>query len=272
VTRIAETSGLVIVPDTLMVMDGLGNQRGKKRRNPHSTRVAYGPANDPFVISLGALDLNGSVEPGRATVASWSAWGYTYDGFAKPELSAPGRSLVGPIPADSTLAQDRRGQLLHVSDEPYMKLSGSSLAAPIVAGIAADLLMLHPSFTPDQVKGALMVGARPVPGAGRAAGVGEVYAAAALDAPPNPNRALNRFLVAHSAGGAAFDDAAWLAVVKASPTWDSVSWLDGWTGAAWPLVSWSDLSWSDVSWSDVSWSDVSWADVSWSDTYSDVDP
>jgi hypothetical protein len=75
VTRIAETSGLVIVPDTLMVMDGLGNQRGKKRRNPHSTRVAYGPANDPFVISLGALDLNGSVEPGRATVASWSAWG-----------------------------------------------------------------------------------------------------------------------------------------------------------------------------------------------------
>jgi hypothetical protein len=153
-----------------------------------------------------------------------------------------------------------------------MKLSGSSLAAPIVAGIAADVLMLHPSFTPDQVKGALMVGARPVPGAGRAAGVGEVYAAAALDAPPNPNRALNRFLVAHSAGGAAFDDAAWLAVVKASPTWDSVSWLDGWTGAAWPLVSWSDLSWSDVSWSDVSWSDVSWADVSWSDTYSDVDP
>jgi hypothetical protein len=144
-----------------------------------------------------------------------------------------------------------------------------------VSGIAADLLMLHPTFTPDQVKGALMLAARPVPGAGRAAGVGEVYAptAAALDAPPNPNRALNAFLVPDHAGGAAFDDAAWLSASRASVSWDSVSWLDGWTGAAWSPVSWSDVSWSDVSWSDVSWSDVSWGDVSWLDaSSSDVDP
>jgi serine protease AprX len=242
--------------------------------NGHSTRVAYGPANDPFVISVGALDLNGSAEPVHATVPSWSTWGYTYDGFAKPELSAPGRSLVGPIPAGSTLARERPRQLLGASGQPYMKLSGTSLSAPIVSGIAADLLMLHPTFTPDQVKGALMVATRPVPGAGRAAGVGEVYApaAAALGAPPNPNQALNRFLVPDPAVGDAFDDAAWLSAVRASATWDSVSWLDGWAGAAWSLVSWSDVSWSDVSWSDVSWSDVSWGDVSWLDASSDVDP
>jgi serine protease AprX len=245
----------------------------------HSTRVAYGPANDPFVIGVGALDLNGSAEPARATVPNWSTWGYTPDGFAKPELSAPGRSLVGPIPADSTLARERPGQILAGTGEPYMKLSGTSLSAPIVAGIAADILMLHPTFTPDQVKGALMMAARPVPGAGRAAGVGEVYAptAAALDTPPNPNQGLNAFLVPDPGGGDAFDDAKWLSAARASPAWDSVSWVDGWAGAAWSLVSWSDLSWSDVSWSDVSWSDVSWADVSWSDvswadTYSDVDP
>jgi serine protease AprX len=243
--------------------------------NGHSTPVAYGPGNDPFVISVGALDLNGSAEPAHATVPSWSTWGYTYDGFAKPELSAPGRSLVGPIPADSTLARERPGQVLNGPGEPYMKLSGTSLSAPIVSGIAADLLMLHPTFTPDQVKGALMLAARPVPGAGRAAGVGEVYAptAAVLDAPPNPNRALNAFLVPDPAGGAAFDDAAWLSASRASVSWDSVSWLDGWTGAAWSPVSWSDVSWSDVSWSDVSWSDVSWGDVSWLDaSSSDVDP
>ena len=242
--------------------------------NGHSTRVAYGPANDPFVISVGALDLNGSAEPARANVPGWSTWGYTYDGFAKPELSAPGRSLVGPIPASSTLVRERPQQLLRGPGEPYMTLSGTSLAAPIVAGIAADILMLHPTFTPDQVKGALMIAARPVSGAGRAAGVGEVYAptAAALEAPPNPNQALNAFLVPDPAGGNAFDDTRWLAAVKTSPTWDSVSWLDGWAGAAWSLVSWSDVSWSDVSWSDVSWSDVSWADVSWADVYADVDP
>jgi serine protease AprX len=222
------------------------------------------------VITVGALDLRHSANPERTTVAPWSTWGYTYDGFAKPEVSAPGRELMGPIPAGSTLAQQRPSQVVRTPEGTYMQLSGTSLAAPIVAGIAADLLMLHPNFTPDQVKGALMVAARPVRHATlHSAGVGEVFApgAAALSAPPNPNLALNAFLVPDSDGVTTpvFDDAAWLAAAKASPAWDNVSWLDGWNDAAWSLVSWSDVSWSDVSWSDVSWSDVSWSDVSWTD-------
>jgi serine protease AprX len=234
------------------------------------SRVANGPANDPFVITVGALDLHNSVNPARATVAPWSTWGYTYDGFAKPEVTAPGRKLVGPIPAGSSLAQERPGQLIQTTDGSYMELSGTSLAAPIVSGIAADILMLHPAFTPDQVKGALMVGALPLRHAlSYSAGVGEVFApdASALSTPPNPNLALNRFVVPGPGDGALlFDDAAWLAAAQASPAWDSVSWLDGsWSDVSWSDVSWSDVSWSDVSWSDVSWSDVSWTDVSWSD-------
>jgi serine protease AprX len=229
------------------------------------------------LITVGALDLHNSASPDRASVAPWSTWGYTYDGFAKPEVSAPGRKLVGPIPAGSTLARERPSQVQRTADGTYMELSGTSLAAPIVAGIAADLLMLHPNLTPDQVKGALMVAARPVPRATfHSAGVGEVYApdSAALSAPPNPNLALNAFLVPDPGGEGSdllFDDAAWLAAAKASPAWDTVSWLDGWNDASWSLVSWSDVSWSDVSWSDVSWSDVSWSDVSWTDvSWSDV--
>jgi serine protease AprX len=234
------------------------------------SRVANGPANDPFVITVGALDLHNSVNPARATVAPWSTWGYTYDGFAKPEVTAPGRKLVGPIPAGSTLAQERPTQLIRTPDGGYMELSGTSLAAPIVSGIAADILMLHPNFTPDQVKGALMVGALPLRHAlSYSAGVGEVFApdASALSAPPNPNLALNSFLVAGPGDGSTvFDDAAWLVAAQASPAWDSVSWLDvSWSDVSWSDVSWSDVSWSDVSWSDVSWSDVSWTDVSWSD-------
>jgi len=248
-----------------------------------STRVAYGPANDPFVVTVGALDLHNSANPDRATAAPWSVYGYTYDGFAKPELSAPGRSLVGPVPADSTLALQRPNQVIQSPEGTYMRLSGTSLAAPIVAGIAADILTLHPDFTPDQVKGALMLTALPVRHATlRSAGVGEVYAADAVkvETPPNPNLALNAYLVDDPGGDPTpvFDDPAWVAAVKASPTWNAVSWLDGWAGAAWSVVSWSDVSWSDVSWSDVSWSDVSWADVSWDDVswadsldvYSDV--
>ena len=160
-------------------------------------RIANAPGNDPFVITVGALDIRGSTSPDRASVPDWSSWGYTYDGFAKPELSAPGRSLLGPVPAGSTLKKERPAQLVHSPDGLYMRLSGTSLSTPIVSGLAADILALHPRFTPDQVKGALMLGARPAPRATSfSAGVGEPYGplAAQFNTPPNPNRALDAFL------------------------------------------------------------------------------
>jgi serine protease AprX len=235
-----------------------------------SVRMGFAPANDPFVLTVGALDLHNSSSPDRADVAPWSAWGYTFDGFAKPELSAPGRSILGPVPAGSTLATERPKQVVHAPEGTYIRLSGTSLSAPIVAGIAADLLTLNPGLSPDQVKGALMLKARSLHQVRTlAAGVGEVYAqgAAGVSSPPNPNRGLNAFLVKDESddGGLVFDDVSWLDAIKASPAWNSVSWLDGWANAAWSLVSWSDVSWSDVSWDDVSWDDVSWSDVSWDD-------
>jgi serine protease AprX len=234
-------------------------------------RMGYAPANDPFVLTVGALDIHNSTNPERADVPNWSAWGFTYDGFAKPELSAPGRGITGPVPSGSTLANDPRlkGKRIDTPDGTYMTLSGTSVSAPMVSGIVSDLLALRPSLSPDQVKGALMLSAQTLRKVRNfAAGVGEVNApaAVAVAVPPNPNRGLDRYLVADPTGdGVIFDDAAWLAAAKASRTWNDVSWSDGWAGAAWSLVSWSAVSWSDVSWSDVSWSDVSWSDVSWSD-------
>ena len=248
---------------------------GNQAQGGQATPMAYAPGNDPFAITVGALDLHGSTVPERADVAPWSAWGYTLDGFAKPELSAPGRSIVGPVPAGSTLTTERPGQVLRTREGTYMTLSGTSLSTPIVAGIAADLLALRPSLTPDQVKGALMHEARALRKVRTlAAGVGEAYApdASALSSPPNPNRALDEFLIRDPDGdGMVFDDVSWLDAAKASPSWDDVSWLDGWADVSWSDVSWSDASWSDVSWSDVSWSDVSWSDVSWTDvSWADV--
>jgi serine protease AprX len=224
--------------------------------------VPYAPGNDPFVITVGAVDLEGSVNVRRHDIPSWSAYGYTKDGFRKPEIAAAGRYMIGPVPERATLRQSKPENLVGTG---YMRLSGTSFAAPVVAGAAAQLLIEHPSWTPDQIKGALMQRARHVPEATPgSAGVGEINAARStlLSRPPNPNAALNRFVKTDVVGTTAFDGTAWYAAAKASVSWDSVSWSD---------VSWTDVSWTDVSWADVSWSDVSWADVSWSDVLAAAD-
>jgi serine protease AprX len=256
----------------VVVVTAAGNQAQAGKATP----MAYAPANDPFAITVGALDLHNSTNPDRADVAPWSAWGYTLDGFAKPELSAPGRAITGPVPAGSTLTTEKPKQVTRTPGGTYMTLSGTSLSAPIVSGIAAALLTLRPNLTPDQVKGALMLKAQPLRKVRNlAGGVGEAYApgAALVSSPPNPNRALDAFLVDDDEdGGLVFDDVSWLDAVKASRSWDAVSWLDvSWSDAAWSAVSWSDVSWSDVSWSDVSWADVSWADIA-NLVYGDVGP
>jgi serine protease AprX len=227
------------------------------------TTVGYAPGNDPFVITVGASDLNGT--PWTAAddfAAPWSAYGYTLDGFAKPELGAPGRVLVGPVPSYSTMATEHPERVTSLG---YMWMSGTSFSAPVVSGAAALILAAHPGWTPDQVKGALMVSARPT-SAGLALGVGEVNAKAASDvtSPPNPNLALNGFVVSDGSGGKVFDAASWASTATADASWNSASWNSAsWASASWSSASWANASWASASWASASWSSASWAAASW---------
>ena len=255
---------------------------GNDTKGGQPIAMANAPGNDPFAITVGALDLHNRRTPSARPSPPWSNWGYTFDGFAKPELSAPGRAITGPVPSGSTLANTKqfKNQVLRTPEGTYMTLSGTSLSAPIVSGIVADLLALHPSLAPDRVKGALMLRAQMLPKTHSfSGGVGEVFApdAAAIQSPPNPNRGLDQFLIPDPSGdGMVFDESP--GVTSRSTRRRGTRSPGARAGAAppgrsspGPNVSWSNVSWSDVSWSDVSWSDVSWNDVSWDNVYRDVD-
>jgi serine protease AprX len=225
--------------------------------------VRYAPANDPFVITVGSVDVNNTMELADDVASPWSSYGSTYDGFSKPELGAPGRYMIGAVSPNATMSAERPDRIVAPG---YMWMSGTSFAAPIAAGAAADLLAIHPDWTPDQVKGALMASARPLPlAAPGSAGVGELKldAAALVTAPPNPNAALNQFLVADPLGGTTpvFDAASWAEAARTDAAWDAASWAEG----SWSNASWADASWSTASWATASWAEASWADASWAD-------
>ena len=104
--------------------------------------------------------------------AGWSSRGVTQDGFPKPDVLAPGAHIVSTLAPGSSFAT---ACPTCVIGGAYFQLSGTSLAAPIVAGIAADLLAVHPGWTPAMVKGAIVNTAVPLAdGGARGAGDGGV--------------------------------------------------------------------------------------------------
>lgn len=78
------------------------------------------------------------------------------DSAVKPNLTAPGEGIVAARAADTALGE--------VVDEHYVRLSGTSMAAPHVAGAAALLAQRHPDWTADQLAAALTASAAPLPG------------------------------------------------------------------------------------------------------------
>jgi hypothetical protein len=181
--------------------------------------------------------------------------------------------MVGPVPVGSVLTQIKSE---NVVSPGYMQLSGTSFAAPVVSAAAAMLVAKHPDWSPDQIKGALMVTATPelatAPGS---LGVGDVDLAKQrtyAKTPPNPNAGLNRFVKTTLDGTRVFDPSAWQAAALVNKAWNAVAWSDAaWSDAAWSSVAWSSVAWADVAWASAAWGTVAWSDAAWSDAaWSDV--
>ncbi|MBI4492093.1 MAG: S8 family peptidase [Chloroflexi bacterium] len=213
--------------------------------------MLYPPANDPYVITVGATDDMASGSVGDDRLAWFSSYGRTQDGFAKPELVAPGRRIV------STLSSTKDPLALQYPDrvisERYIRLSGTSAAAPVVSGVVAQVLQVRPSLTPDQVKWLLVQTADDLHGRGTGAGYPQSGAAVRYSGTvgrANQGLMPNRYVA--MAGYAAMNG-------STTVSWDTVSW----DTVSWDTVSWDTVSWDTVSWDTVSWDTVSWDTVSW---------
>jgi len=118
------------------------------------------PGNAPWVITVGASSHNGTADRSDDIVAAFSSRGPSAIDFqAKPDLVAPGVGIESLAEAGSTLFTIkplmRLWGTVPTATEPYLSLSGTSMASPVVSGTIALMLQANPALTPNQVKAIL---------------------------------------------------------------------------------------------------------------------
>jgi serine protease AprX len=197
----------------------------------------YPPANDPFVITVGAVNDKGTATLTDDAVASFSAFGNAENGVVKPDLVAPGTNIIARL-VNSNMGLAAAHPANKFGSQ-YFKMSGTSMAAPMVSGAAALLLQDEPGLTPDQVKYRLMATANKSWGGYNAkkAGAGylDVYAAikGTTSGSANTGQLPSQLLTTGS-----------------QPiTWGSV----GWESVGWESVGWESVGWESVGWESDYW-------------------
>ena len=109
------------------------------------------PARDPWVIAVGAVDTKGTLDKGKDdTIPAFSSRG---NGVRNPDFVAPGQSVQSlRVPNAALDALFPGGRLT----DTIFKGTGTSQAAAVTSGAAALILSKNPTWTPDQVKNALV--------------------------------------------------------------------------------------------------------------------
>ncbi len=205
-----------------------------------SDAVSYAPANDPFVLTVGALDDMGTPDFNDDLVPSWSSRGVTQDGFAKPDVYVPGRHLISVLSPSSVLATTYPSNIVASS---YFRMSGTSMAAGVASGAAALVFEAHPDWTARQVRAGLLKSSHQLPSlsSARVAVADETIALNGQQTDPTLTIKPS-YLLLQAAG----------VTNPQSISWGSISWGS---------ISWGSISWGSISWGSISWGSISWGAV-----------
>jgi serine protease AprX len=254
------------------------------------------PGDDPAVITVGAYDDLATAGSTDDAALDFSSRGPTPDGVSKPDLVAPGRTLISTRSPGSVVEQQNPQALVSGG---YIRGSGTSQATAVTAGGAALLLSAHPDLTPDQVKYALTSTAHPIGGVdGSVQGAGELRLLAATSAhtaaaPTQPLEGLGLGSLEASRGGlhvsvvcpgatapteligeenarcGDFDADVWTADVWTADVWTADVWTadvwtaDVWTADVWTADVWTADVWTADVWTADVWTTDVWTDYSW---------
>ena len=151
----AVDSGIVVVT----AAGNLGQKKvGYKKKTQYGAITA--PGNAPWVLTVGAYSTQGTISRWDDKVAPYSSRGPTaVDHVAKPDVLAPGTGIVSLSNPLSEFYVTKSAYLLKgsrsLSARPYLSLSGTSMASPVVAGTVALMLQANPTLKPNLVKAIL---------------------------------------------------------------------------------------------------------------------
>jgi serine protease AprX len=200
---------------------------------------------------VGGVDDRGTNTNEDDVPATWSSIGRTQDGYAKPDIMAPGAHMVATLAPGSAFSSLCPACIV---DGEYIRAGGTSMAAPVVSGVVAAMLHAHPEWTPDQVKAVLKSTGRTITGT-----VPEVSAGAAIAAPTptrtSPNAGIAPNTLVNAATGA---------IDYSRSSWSRSSWSTaperltaGFARSSWSCncsMSGTTIDPSRSSWSRSSWS------------------
>ena len=212
------------------------------------------PGVSPWLLTVGATDDRGTADRADDVEAPWSGEGQGRDGSVKPEVRAPGTSLVSTrVPASDA---DREHPTSRIEGQ-WFRGSGTSMAAAVVGGAAALLLDAEPGLSPDEVKGRLMASADEATGT-----IHLPSALAAEGAAANTSLPELDFVDTDAAPTDEMLDEA--AELELRPGWETRNWITrNWIDQNWETRNWITRNWIDQNWETRNWITRNWITRNW---------